>query len=459
MQLPVGEPHGRAVGEHDDEPRVRRGELRDQRALVGGQVHVRAVEALGLVGAGEAEEGDDGGRAPEASWTASSPPAANATSTPSGTAARSSSSGDVDAGRVDLRAAGALVARGAGELADHRDRVAGGRLQRQERVVVLEQHRALGGDGAGERVVGVLVEVGAGCRSGARSRSWSTRATAWSSRRLVELAGAHRGDDRGVADAEVGRHLEVEPGGDRRDAVVDRAPVGHHEPVEAPLVAQHLGEQPVVLRRVGAVDLVVGAHHRPRPRLLDDALEAGQVDLAQRALVDVGRDAQPVGLLVVGRVVLDRRADALALQALDERRAEHAGDERVLGEVLEVAPAQRERLMLMPGPRTTSTPCARASSPTASPTRRTSSGSKDEPERARGREAGGGHAAGDADVVALVGLLAQAVRAVGERDRAGCRARGTGAVCQKSEPRHSEAFSSSVRSMRLILSRRAAGQR
>jgi hypothetical protein len=38
-------------------------------------------------------------------------------------------------------------------------------------------------------------------------------------------------------------------------------------------------------------------------------------------------------------------------------------------------------------------------------------------------------------------------------------ARGTGAVCQKSDPRHSEAFSSSVRSMCLILSRWVAGQR
>ena len=77
---------------------------------------------------------------------------------------------------------------------------------------------------------------------------------------------------------------------------------------------------------------------------VDDPLEGAQVDLAQRALVDVGGDPHAVGLLVVGGEVLERRADALALQAAHERRAEDAGDERVLGEVLEVAAAQRRAL-------------------------------------------------------------------------------------------------------------------
>ena len=62
------------------------------------------------------------------------------------------------------------------------------------------------------------------------------------------------------------------------------------EPLEAPLVAQHRRQQPRVLRRVDAVDAVVRAHHRPRLRGLDDPLEAAQVDLAQRPLVDVGAD-------------------------------------------------------------------------------------------------------------------------------------------------------------------------
>src|SRR3712207_7823988 len=49
-----------------------------------------------------------------------------------------------DPGGVDVRAAAALEARGAGELADHRDPGAG--RQRQGAAVVLEQHRAAGGE-------------------------------------------------------------------------------------------------------------------------------------------------------------------------------------------------------------------------------------------------------------------------------------------------------------------------
>ena len=130
---------------------------------------------------------------------------------------------------------------------------------------------------------------------------------------------------------------------------------------------------------VHAVDPVVGAHHRPRAGLGHDPLEGGQVDLAQRALVDVGADRIRSCFLVVGREVLHRRADALALQAPDAGGAEHAGQQRVLGVVLEVAPAQRRPLDVDPGPSATCTPSARASRPTAAPTSPATSGSQLDP--------------------------------------------------------------------------------
>ena len=49
-----------------------------------------------------------------------------------------------------------------------------------------------------------------------------------------------------------------------RDPVVNRAPVGDDQALEAELLAQHGGEQPGVLGGGQPVDLVVGAHHRPR---------------------------------------------------------------------------------------------------------------------------------------------------------------------------------------------------
>jgi hypothetical protein len=63
VPFPVRQPHRRAVGEHDDEPPVRAREPRQQRDLARRQVDVGPVEALGLVGAGQAEERHDGARA------------------------------------------------------------------------------------------------------------------------------------------------------------------------------------------------------------------------------------------------------------------------------------------------------------------------------------------------------------------------------------------------------------
>ena len=88
--------------------------------------------------------------------------------------------------------------------------------------------------------------------------------------------------------AGVRRHLEVEAGLAAPATRSWTAPQSRdHDTVEAPLVAQHLGEQEVVLAGVGAVDLVVGAHDRPRLARRDRPSEAAQVDLAQRPLVDL----------------------------------------------------------------------------------------------------------------------------------------------------------------------------
>jgi hypothetical protein len=86
----------------------------------------------------------------------------------------------------------------------------------------------------------------------------------------------------------------------------------------------------VVLGRVHAVDLVVGAHDGPRLGLLHHPLERAQVELPQRALVDIRADAHPVGLLAVDREVLERRPDPLALQPAHPLDREHAGQQRVL---------------------------------------------------------------------------------------------------------------------------------
>ena len=97
----------------------------------------------------------------------------------------------------------------------------------------------------------------------------------------------------------------------------------------------------VVIVRPDAVDLVVRGHDRARVRLTHADLESAEVDLAQGALGDARVVARAVGLLVVRREVLRARRDARALHPRHDRRADEPRDERVFGEVLEVAAAER----------------------------------------------------------------------------------------------------------------------
>ncbi len=144
----------------------------------------------------------------------------------------------LETGRVDERTAGALVSRAASELTDHGDRCRP--RERQDGVVVLEQHDARRRGLPRERVVGRLVVDR--CRIRARGRLPGERDDAGRGRverRLVELARAHGCDELGVGAPFARGHLEVEAGCEGGDAVGDRAPVRDDEPLEAPLVAQH----------------------------------------------------------------------------------------------------------------------------------------------------------------------------------------------------------------------------
>ncbi len=113
------------------------------------------------------------------------------------------------------------------------------------------------------------------------------------------------------------RHLEVEPGAQRGGAAVAAVPVAHHDAVEPPLAAEHVAEQPRVLRAERAVEPVVGGHHAAHSGPSHGRLERREVHLAHRLLVDLGRDRRPLDLGVVGDEVLDAGGDAGALDAVD----------------------------------------------------------------------------------------------------------------------------------------------
>ena len=221
--------------------------------------------------------------------------------------------------------------------------------------------------------------------------------------------------DAPVVDPTARRHLEVHSGGDADDAVVDGAPVVDDEAAEAPLLAEDRGEEVVVIGAVDAIQPIVGAHHRPRLRL-DGALKGGEVDLAERGLVDARVRDHPEELLVVRREVLERRAHAQRLHAADEGGRQHARQQRVFGKVLKVAAAQRVALDVDAGAEhhrhllrraLAAQRLARLPAQLRVPRLR---------ERACRREARRRYRFAHAEVVGRVGLLAQPVRPVGQHD-------------------------------------------
>ena len=64
---------------------------------------------------------------------------------------------------------------------------------------------------------------------------------------FVESSVMDGSDQLGVGASTTGRHFEVEAGGQADHPVVHRTPVADHQALEAPLAAQHVGEQPGVL--------------------------------------------------------------------------------------------------------------------------------------------------------------------------------------------------------------------
>ena len=159
--------------------------------------------------------------------------------------------------------------------------------------------------------------------------------------RRGDLARLHGGLERVTEELAAG-HLDVEAGVGGLGGAVRRAPVGDDEAREVPHVTQRGGQQRAVLARVGAVEPVIGAHHRADVGVLDGGLEGGEVDLLLGAFVDLHVDAAAQRLLVVGGEVLDGGDDVLALEAADLRDRELAGQERVLAEGLKRAAPQRD---------------------------------------------------------------------------------------------------------------------
>ncbi len=231
---------------------------------------------------------------------------------------------------VDVAAAAVPEVARIGEGADHREASEPARVEGEDRAavdgLVAEQHDRLGGGLAGEGA------VGRGCddvRCDGRSIAVAVGGVAEHRRHRAGHARPDGGVGNGAlgdglveagAPDHAGRHLDVEARGDRRAGVAQAEdPVADDEALEAPLVAEHVGEERGALAAPLAVDRVVRAHHARHP-FVDDAPEVGQVHLVQRAVVDGDVDSEAGVLHRVGGEVLDRRHH-VALHPSGQRRA------------------------------------------------------------------------------------------------------------------------------------------
>ena len=254
--------------------------------------------------------------------------------------------------RTNLGAAAALDLPALGVRPDEGDALR--RRQREQGVVVLQQHR--GGDrGAADELAGLGRLVGglggvalAHLAPGEQLEQPADRLV---DARLGDLAVAHRLQQALATLDRRSGHLQVEPGLERRGRAVRTEPVAEHHAVEAEVVAQHTAQQRLVVARVRPVDPVVRRHHRLDVGAAlvergDGGLERHEVQLAQRAFVDLAGDRHPLELGVVGDEVLDARGHPLGLQAAHVADGDARREVRVLAHALEVASADRRAMQV-----------------------------------------------------------------------------------------------------------------
>ncbi|MNH06461.1 hypothetical protein D3C79_658280 [compost metagenome] len=147
---------------------------------------------------------------------------------------------------------------------------------------------------------------------------------------LGQLAAPQVRQQVGLGELQARRHVQVGAGPCALERVVNGIEVTDNGALIAPLAFEHLGDQVVVFTGVVAVDLVEPAHDRRHVGVLDHRLEAGQVQLTQRALIGHDIDRLAIGFLLIGQVMLATGLDPLGLDAVDDGRRQHRAKERVL---------------------------------------------------------------------------------------------------------------------------------
>ena len=222
--------------------------------------------------------------------------------------------------RIHRGAATAHDLRHHGGDANHSHAACGIGHQRQGVLVVLQQHGAFGTQRADELAVGghVVSTLSGNHRIGKAAHTLHEQqhtAGAIAHGLGGQAASVHRIHQLVATLTRGAGHFQIRAGQHALHGVVAGKPVGHHQAVKAPFIAQHLGHQAAVVGGKGAVDAVVGGHHGPHAGFLHGTLKGQQVQLAQRSLGDVRAHGHALVLALVAHKVLDGGGHAGALHA------------------------------------------------------------------------------------------------------------------------------------------------
>ena len=145
------------------------------------------------------------------------------------------------------------------------------------------------------------------------------------------------------------RHLDRGAAPNPANMIVRAAPIRHDHAVVAPLFPENLEHKLRIFIRLEPVHLVVTRHQRAGLSLFDRNLKAGQVNLPERPLVDLGVQYHAPEFLRIYGVVLHAGECAAALDTAHIGRRELAGKIGILRKVLKIPPAERTPLDVEPG--------------------------------------------------------------------------------------------------------------
>ena len=141
---------------------------------------------------------------------------------------------------IDMGAAAALIAGRGRKFADKRDLFL--RIQRQNVLLVAQQHHALRGRFAGQRVIPLVIENNAALLPLHIAVYDLQNPLAGRIQHLfIQRALFHGADNLFVPHRAAAGHFQLQPGFQAVHTLVHGAPVAHHIPVKAPFVPQNLG--------------------------------------------------------------------------------------------------------------------------------------------------------------------------------------------------------------------------